>query len=203
MENCPNCNQKIEGFHLDCPNCGFQLVTPEQAQALLESLDRIEDHVLNLDMSPEGINKTAIYLDNVAEALNSYQSLLVLFFEQHKEAMKKPKLFRDRQWTTNTKMQLGRMYLLWSGMENRNFSLKVIGDYPPGCFFITKWLMEIRDLTKILISDYEHYLDQKDPNGLEKSKKSLGEISERLDKTWSEVQKVHKQITTFLNSSDN
>ena len=47
MKNCPNCNRSIEGFHLDCPHCGYQLVTPEKAQEALAALNKIENFMVN------------------------------------------------------------------------------------------------------------------------------------------------------------
>ena len=85
MKNCPNCNRSIEGFHLDCPYCGYQLVTPDKAQEALAELDRIQNFMLNLDMSPEGISKTSVYIDNVTSFIQIYQELLLQFMEEHKQ----------------------------------------------------------------------------------------------------------------------
>ncbi len=201
MRNCPNCNQELQGFHLDCPNCGYQLVTPEQAQSVLKTLDKVESFMLELDMSPEGIKKTATFINSVTEGLTIYQNLLVSFFEQHKKAAKEPRLVKDKQWGMDTKMCLAKMNLMWIGEGNENFNLKAIKDPPSGCFIISQRLGHIVSSSKQLLSDYENFLNYKDPKGMEKSKVILGEISENLDFIWAEVGRLHKEIDTFLKSA--
>ena len=39
MNNCPNCNQKIEGFHVDCPHCGYKFLTPEKAYEIVNQFE--------------------------------------------------------------------------------------------------------------------------------------------------------------------
>jgi len=174
MTTCPNCNRKLEGTNFKCPHCGFQLVTPGEAKELLAALNKMKGfYHSSLDMSPDGLKRTMTYVDNVMEALASYQNILTSFFEQNKEAMKKPKLFRDKQWGVNTMMLLMGMFSVWNGAEFKNFSLEIIVKPPPGCQNIDFELMKIRDLTEVFVTDYGSFIDQTDPNGLEKSKKAL------------------------------
>ena len=87
MQKCPNCERDIKGFHPTCPHCGHQLLTPEKVQGALAALDSIKDFVVNLDMSPEGIETTAVYIDNVTSFLRTYQELLFQFMEEHRLAL--------------------------------------------------------------------------------------------------------------------
>ena len=187
--------QKLEGSNFKCPHCGFQLVTQEEAKQLLAALNKMKGfYQSSLDMSPDGLKSIITYVDNVMEALTSYQNILTSFFEQHKAAMKKPKLFQDKQWDANMMMLLMGMFSVWNRPEFKTFSLEIIVKPPSGCQNIDFELMKIRDLTNSFVSDYGSFIDQTDADGLEKSKKSIAEIPGRLDKALSEIDKVRQQI---------
>jgi hypothetical protein len=194
MRNCPNCDQSIKGFHLDCPHCGYQLVTPEKAQEAIAALEKIENAMLNLDMSPEGISKTAVYIDNVTSFLKTYQELLLKFIEEHKQVGTKKGLFGKKHDSTKAQSYLALMNVLWSNPENSNFSLEVVSSSVPGCFLLKQRLIKIKDLTKTLMTDYSHFFNMKDPHGLEKSKQGIGEISELLNMVWPEIERINAEI---------
>lgn len=200
MKNCPNCNRSIEGFHLDCPYCGYQLVTPDKAQEALAELDRIQNFMLNLDMSPEGISKTSVYIDNVTSFIQTYQELLLQFMEEHKQVGSKQGIFGKKRDSTEAQKYLALMNIILINPEAKKFSVEVVSSSVPGCFLIRQRLIKIKQLTEALMTDYSNFFNGKDAHGLEKSKQSIGEISELLNLLWPELERVVTEISKATGS---
>jgi hypothetical protein len=195
MKICPNCKYKIETIEVKCPSCGFELMTPSEVRELQAGLKELMDFMhSSVDTSPAGQKRTVIYLDNVVTAIELYQNLLTSFFKKHEEAIKKPKLFRDEKWCIGAKVQLLGILGVF-GTENKNFSRKVISEPPPGCFGINFELGKMAEATSSFVTDYSNFVDRNDIEALEKSKVSATEISERLNNTMQELDKVRKQLT--------
>ena len=190
MRKCPNCNHSIDGFHLDCPNCGYKLVSPQEAEDVMAKLDQFEDFVLKLDMSEAGIKKTIAYLENVSNFVKSYQDVFLLFLEEHTAVSEKREKLGDKLGSMKAQTYLGMMNLLWANSENQNFSLAIVASSLPGCFLIRQRLLALKDLTSTLLSDYSNFFNHKDRSGLEKSKKTIGEISQLIEAFWASFQEV-------------
>jgi len=168
--------------------------TSQQAQENIAILEELENRMLNLDLSPEGVGKSIAYMDNVMKLLGSYQSLLNEFYVEHQKVASKRKKFGDKRNSIQAQICLAGMNMLFF-TENQNFSLKVVQSDPPGSFLLKNRLVEIMDLTDTLLTDYANFCNLKDPAGLEKSKKSLGEISIHLNESWTEIERLNSQIT--------
>lgn len=197
MKACPNCNQQIEGININCPKCGFQLMSLEEAKSLLDSMKKYSNNLnSSLDFSPQGIKATYTYMEHVAIELKWVMSAISGFTQKHKELIQNPRLIRDNEWKTSVKTFLMAFFAMMNGMENKEFSQHIVTNPPPGChgieFELTKLGIAVEDLGK----NYSNFLDGKDADGLEKAQKCISEIVARINNTASEMEKVKGKITS-------
>lgn len=153
--NCPNCKKQVEGWPQTCPFCGQKLLSREEMQKGLKEFkdwakQRHAFFSSTLDLSVQGRNVAAFYIDNVYTELRSLMHLLDEFTKVHQEAIITPTLFQDKEWRINVIVLLSGIFVMMEGAKNEKFSQEVLANPPHGCQGVYFELNKIRNSIKNL-----------------------------------------------------
>jgi hypothetical protein len=176
-------------------------LSKEEAEEAIRALDKIEEQLLALDLSPKGRKTTSKYLQHVMGALETYQQRLLSYTENFERAVKNPRLLRDPKWRVLAGLTLTKMQMVWSSRGEGDFELSVILNPPAGCLVLQGALSAIVAATRALNAEHASFMANPSPQQFEDLRPMAIDVSDKLKFAWGQVKLIQSVLDGRLTQS--
>jgi|GEM_PF-4269740 len=154
-----------------------------------------------LDTSPDGMNRTIVYIQKVRILLDEFNKLFQKYLEHISHSMYSEKLLRDKQWVSTAETYEAFILQYSSGDIPGKLTPFDLVEVLPGCLNLHTRLCNLKDYSEQLYFDHSNYFEGQDSRGIDILVKNIGKINNERINLASEIDNVLKEIKSIKPSA--